>query len=151
MTEAITSSQCVRLAFHQHDWGGLLPLRMLASALKFELGSACGRLSLATETPDELGRSKPSGGKRPVTLIWITWPKRAGKATNMDHVRCAPDHWPQAHGYESFWVLGVGLDAIFFLQNDTVANFVVIWQLVFNHDLIRLKRFVSSISSKLCN
>jgi hypothetical protein len=39
----------------------------------------------------------------------------------------------------------------FFLQNDTVANFGVIWQLVSNHDLIRLKRFVSSISSKLCN
>jgi hypothetical protein len=39
----------------------------------------------------------------------------------------------------------------FFLQNDTIANFVVICQLVSNHTLIRLKRFVSSISFKLCN
>jgi hypothetical protein len=38
-----------------------------------------------------------------------------------------------------------------FLQNDPVARFVVIRQLVSNHGLIRLKRFVSSISSKLCN
>jgi hypothetical protein len=43
-----------------------------------------------------------------------------------------------------------GLVAIF-LQNDTVVNFVVIWQLVSNHNLIKLKRFVSSISFKLCN
>jgi hypothetical protein len=38
-----------------------------------------------------------------------------------------------------------------FLQNSTVAIFVVIWQILFNHGLIRLKSFVSSISSKLCN
>ena len=38
-----------------------------------------------------------------------------------------------------------------FLQNDIVAVFVVIWQLVSNHSLIRFKRFVSWISSKLCN
>jgi hypothetical protein len=37
------------------------------------------------------------------------------------------------------------------LQNDIVTLFVVIWQILSNHDLIRLKRFVSSISSKLCN
>jgi hypothetical protein len=39
----------------------------------------------------------------------------------------------------------------FFFQNDTAAIFVVIRQLVFNHGLISLKRFVSFISSKLCN
>jgi hypothetical protein len=36
-------------------------------------------------------------------------------------------------------------------QNDTVAIFVVIWQIVSNYGLIRLKRFILSISSKLCN
>jgi hypothetical protein len=40
---------------------------------------------------------------------------------------------------------------LIFLQNDTVANVVVIWQLVSNHGLTRLKKFVSSISSKLYN
>jgi hypothetical protein len=47
--------------------------------------------------------------------------------------------------------LRAGLDVNFFLQNGTIAFFVVIWQILFNHGLIRLKRFVSSISSKLCN
>jgi hypothetical protein len=46
--------------------------------------------------------------------------------------------------------LRAGLDQKI-LQNDTVTSFVVIWQLVSNHGVIRLKRFVSSISSKLCN
>jgi hypothetical protein len=39
----------------------------------------------------------------------------------------------------------------FFWQNGTVTLFVVIWQLMSNHGLIRLKRFVSFISSELCN
>jgi hypothetical protein len=48
--------------------------------------------------------------------------------------------------------LNLGLVQLqFFLQNNPVARFVVIWQLVSNYGLIRLKRFVSSISSKLCN
>jgi hypothetical protein len=38
-----------------------------------------------------------------------------------------------------------------FLAKCNCSIFVVIWQLVSNHGLIRLKRFVSSISSKLCN
>jgi hypothetical protein len=50
------------------------------------------------------------------------------------------------------WQLTLGpVQFQIFLQNDTVVIFVVIWQLVFNHCLIRLKKFVSSISSKLCN
>jgi hypothetical protein len=39
----------------------------------------------------------------------------------------------------------------FFLEKWYYSTFVVIWQLVSNHSLIRLKRFVSWISSKLCN
>ena len=38
-----------------------------------------------------------------------------------------------------------------FWQNGHCSIFVVIWQIVSNHSLIRLKRFVSWISSKLCN
>jgi hypothetical protein len=38
-----------------------------------------------------------------------------------------------------------------FLAKRYCSVFVVIWQILFNHGLIRLKRFVSSISSKLCN
>jgi hypothetical protein len=33
----------------------------------------------------------------------------------------------------------------------TVASFVVIWQNLFNHGLIRLKRFVSTFTDKLYN
>jgi hypothetical protein len=50
-----------------------------------------------------------------------------------------------------FLSLRAGLDQFFFLQNGTVALFVVIWQILSNYGLIRLKRFVSSISSKLYN
>jgi hypothetical protein len=39
----------------------------------------------------------------------------------------------------------------FFLSKCICSIFVVIWQLVSNYGLISLKRFVSSISSKLCN
>jgi hypothetical protein len=46
---------------------------------------------------------------------------------------------------------GAGLDVIFFLQNGHRIFFVVIWQILSNHGIIRLKRFVSSILSKLCN
>ena len=38
-----------------------------------------------------------------------------------------------------------------FLAKQYCSVFAVIWQLVSNHSLIRLKRFVSRISSKLCN
>jgi hypothetical protein len=38
-----------------------------------------------------------------------------------------------------------------FLAKRYSSVFVVIWQILSNHGLIRLKRFVSSISSKLCN
>jgi hypothetical protein len=38
-----------------------------------------------------------------------------------------------------------------FLSKCYCSVFVVIWQILSNHGLIRLKRFVSSISSKLCN
>jgi hypothetical protein len=38
-----------------------------------------------------------------------------------------------------------------FLAKCNCSTFVVSWELVSNHGLIRLKRFVSSISSKLCN
>jgi hypothetical protein len=47
--------------------------------------------------------------------------------------------------------LRAGLDVNFFLQNGYGSFFVVIWQILSNHGLIRLKRFVSSISSKLYN
>jgi hypothetical protein len=43
------------------------------------------------------------------------------------------------------------IDGDFFLQNATGALFVVIWPLVSNYELIRLKRFVSWITAKLCN
>jgi hypothetical protein len=70
--------------------------------------------------------------------------------------------WHRLVDYRLAWlILGVLDDKVFlvlglvqlqiFLQNDHVARFVVIWQLVSNHGLIRLKRFISSISSKLCN
>jgi hypothetical protein len=43
------------------------------------------------------------------------------------------------------------LDAKKIWQNRHCSVFVVIWQLVSNHSLIRIKRFVSWISSKLYN
>jgi len=37
------------------------------------------------------------------------------------------------------------------LQNRNSSTFVCIWQILFNYGLIRLKRFISSIPTKLCN
>ena len=37
------------------------------------------------------------------------------------------------------------------LQNRNSSTFVCIWQILSNHELTRLKRFVSSIPTKLCN
>ena len=39
----------------------------------------------------------------------------------------------------------------FFFEFSTVAYFIVIWQLMSNYELIRLKRSVSSFMFKLCN
>ena len=43
------------------------------------------------------------------------------------------------------------LSSVKFGNLATVALFVFIWQLVFNHGLIRLKTFVSQFPTKLCN
>ena len=48
----------------------------------------------------------------------------------------SPQHW------------GVRKILVFFCYCST---FVFIWQILFNHGVIRLKRFISQISDKLCN
>jgi len=51
----------------------------------------------------------------------------------------------------SFFARALFTSKKFYLQNRNSSTFVCIWQILSNHVLTRLKRFISQITDKLCN